>query len=191
MTYVTKNRSFFLASLFALVIIVASVSSVITWSLTNQSSVKTTLKSVHPCSGNSLSAFEQHQSAGGSMYVSVIFLNNSKTDCSLVGFPIVSLYDAGGFPMIHESQRNSSWISSRRVIVSSGGVAGFVIQFADGAVPWVDPPQGCRAATSMEVKLPNVLQYDLPFMTYFSMPLAPCDGGGFEVTAIQKGEPLP
>jgi hypothetical protein len=179
MTYVTKNRSFFLASLFALVIIVASVSSVITWSLTNQSSVKTTLKSVHPCSGNSLSAFEQHQSAGGSMYVSVIFLNNSKTDCSLVGFPIVSLYNAGGFPMIHESQRNSSWISSRRVIVSSGGVAGFVIQFADGAVPGV------------EVKLPNVLQYDLPFMTYFSMPLAPCDGGGFEVTAIQKGEPLP
>jgi hypothetical protein len=186
-----KNRFLVLASILFLIIIVACVSSVITWSLTNHSSSKTTFQDSHLCSGNSLSASEQHQGAGGSMYVSVIFLNTSKTDCSLVGFPVVTLYNVKGLPMNHESQKNSPWIPSRRVTVSSGGVAGFVIQFADGEVAGVDPPQGCRSATSMQVKLPKVRQYELPFLTYFSVPLAPCDGGGFEVTAIQKGEPLP
>jgi hypothetical protein len=186
-----KNRTLFLASFVALVIIVAGVSSVITWSFTSQSSVKAPLQSVRPCSGNSLSAFENHQGAGGSMYVSVIFLNSAKTDCSLNGFPIVTLHNANGIPMTHESQRNSPWIHSRQIIVSSGGVAGFVMQFADGAVTGIDPTQGCREATSMQVKLPTVLQYDLPYLAYFSVPLAPCDGGGFEVTAIQSGNPLP
>ena len=78
------------------------------------------------------------------MYVSVIFLNTSKTDCSLVGFPVVTLYNVKGFPMNHESQKNSPWILSRRVTVSSGGVAGFVIQFADGEVSGVDLEQALR-----------------------------------------------
>ncbi len=125
------------------------------------------------------------------MYVSVIFLNTSKSSCTLTGFPTVTLYNAAGRPMTNESQKNSPWIPTRRVTVSSGGVAGFTIQFPDGAVRGIDPPQGCRMATSTQVKLPHVFENGQPFTAYFSMKLAPCDGGGFEVTAVQKGDPLP
>ena len=125
------------------------------------------------------------------MYVGVIFLNLSRTDCTLVGYPAITLLNAEGRTMMHERKRNSPWVPSRRVVVSRGGTAGFVIQFSDGAVSGVDPRQGCRAATVLEVQLRDVLQYGQPYTTYFSMPLAPCDGGGFEVTAIQRGDPLP
>jgi hypothetical protein len=186
-----NKRSVVFASLLALVAVVVGVSTIPTWSYAGQSSAKLNLKSVHPCSGNSLSAYEQHQGAGGSMYVFVIYLNSSKTDCSLGGYPAVSLYHSNGSPMKHESQRNSRWIPPRRVIISSGAVAGFVIQFADGAVSGVDPPQGCRAASSMEVKLPHIVENGQPFTSYFTISLAPCDGGGFSVTAIQRGQPQP
>jgi hypothetical protein len=185
------KRTRFKTSIFALIVVVAGVSSVITWSLTSQSRSKTMSKIIHPCSGNSLSSFENHQGAGGSIYVSVIFLNTSKSQCSLTGFPVVTLYNAKGYPMTNEPQKDAPWIPLRRVIVSNGGEAGFVIQFADGAVPGVDPPQGCRAAASMQLKLPHVFQNGQPYTTSFTMDLAPCDGGGFEVTAIQKGEPMP
>lgn len=186
-----KSRTLGFAWILALVVIVSSVSSFITWSLANRSSAKTLLQSPRLCSSNSLSAYERHNGAGGSMYVSVIFLNSSKSECSLFGFPVVTLYNARGFPMKNESQKNSPSFPSRPAIVSSGGVAGFVMQFPDGAVPGIDPRQGCRSAASMQVKLPHVKQYGQSFTTYFMINLAPCDGGGFEVTAIQRGDPLP
>jgi hypothetical protein len=184
------SRNHITASIFSLIVVVAAVSSAITWSLSNQPSSHS-MPSVLRCSGNDLSSFEQHQGAGGSMYVSVIFLNTSKRRCSLSGFPSVTLYNSAGLPMAHEAQKNSPSIPSRRVTLMSGGVAGFIIQFSDGSVPGVDPPDGCRAATSAQVRLPHVRENGQPFIANFSIPLAPCDGGGFEVTALQKGQPLP
>jgi hypothetical protein len=191
MTASTSVRLRLIVSMVALVIVAASVSSVITWSLVRHSGVGASDRTVRPCSGNALDASEQHQGAGGSMYVFVIFLNTSSTGCSLAGYPTVTLYNATGTAMAHEPQRDSPWTTPRRVVVASGGVAGFVMQFGDGAVSGVDPPQGCRAASSMEVTLPHVLQDGLVYRASLTMPLAPCDGGGFEVTAMQGGEPMP
>jgi hypothetical protein len=124
------------------------------------------------------------------MYVSAIFINSSKKACSLFGYPVVTLLNARG-PMAHELQRNDSFVPVRRVVVSPEGIAGFVLQYGDGSVAGVDPPQGCRTASQMEVELPHVREFEQPYTTYFTFPLAPCDGGGFSVTALQRGQPQP
>lgn len=191
MLSLTKHRSLFLLLTLALLIIVACVSSFTTWSLTKDSGAGASLLGLRSCSANSLTAFEQHQGAGGSMYVNVIFINQSKRDCTLEGYPVVSLFSADGMVMAHEPQRNSSWVRTRRVVLKSGGVDGFVLQYGEEPVPGVDPSRGCRVSTEMKVELPHAIQFGYPYTAYFTMPLAPCDGGGFEVTAIQHGDPNP
>lgn len=92
--------------------------------------------------------------------------------------------------MRHEPQRDDTSIPSRRVVVSPDGEAGFIVSFPDGQVPGVDPRNGCRAASTMEVKLPQVMQNGQAFTVYFDIRLAPCAGGGFSVSPLQRNIPL-
>lgn len=175
----------------AIIVVVSVTSSLITWSLTSRSPTEASTRGAHQCSGNSLSAFEQHQGAGGSVYVNILLVNISTHACTLRGFPVVTLLDSAGRLMRHEPQQDDPWIPPRRVEVPGGGRAGFVMQFPDGPVPGVDPRSGCRAAATLKVTLPHVNQYSEPYTASFQMPLAPCAGGGFSVTALQRGNPLP
>ena len=121
------------------------------------------------------------------MYVNIIFTNQSKQDCTLEGYPVVTFFNSQGQPMSHERQVDVTWVPSKKVVLRPEGIVGFVLAFVEQTVP----SNGCRPSTQMEVELPHVLQFANLYAAYFTMPPAPCDGGGFDVTAIQEGVPTP
>jgi Protein of unknown function (DUF4232) len=185
-----KVRPKMMAAVAAVVVVVATTSSIVTWSLTPRLGTNVGARNLHECSGDTLPGFEQHQGAGGSEYVFIIWVNTAKHACTLQGFPSLRLLDGSGKVMRHEPQRHSTTAPLNRVVVAPGGDAGFVMSFPDGAVPGLDPPSGCRSAATLEVMLPHVTQSGQPYIAYFQIPLAPCAGGGFLVSALQRGLPL-
>lgn len=188
---VTKRRILVALTGLAVIIVVAGASALVTRSLTRSSGDQKAPATLHTCSGNDLTAFETHQGAGGSMYVFIIFVNQSKSICTLEGYPNVNLLNSEGSIMPRERQSDLARPPSRRVVLKREGIAGFVLQYGETPMPGVDPATGCRASTQMEVELPHVRQFGETYQAYLAIPLAPCGGGGFSVSAIQEGLPTP
>lgn len=143
------------------------------------------------CTGNALRAFEEHGEGLGTMYVTIIFVNQFRGPCSLEGFPTVTFVNRAG-PLRHETQSDSggSGSSPHRITIPKDGVAGFVLEYTDSPVTGGNPQTVCHATVALQVSLAPVRSSPLAYNAWIELPLDPCYGG-FTVTPVQRGIPRP